>query len=299
MSSRARAAISRCSRRHAPRGSRHVESRAIAAVRVHVVQRQHGVRLRLLEPRRLELLDPVRVSLGDIVGASEPSAPVSGGYPTACGCGRGARAPLTRRSLSRTTMSQPCTERRHAHGLSLTPLGEVGRSGSSGLPVPRRPLDDAHLLHLDCLVHDPVPGPDRHLPPARHRRWKQGPLDRLGDPRAVPGRVRLHHHAEPSHGRARHEASRRRRRRSSTSTSSRSRAAAGRPPRSRRPTRCSARARSHRPSSTRSSARRSRRRNDLDGGPATARRPHSNALIAKAVAKPRVVTTPTHFPPFA
>ena len=48
------------------------------------------------------------------------------------------------------------------------------------------------------------------------------------------------------------------------------------------------------------SARRWRpRRHDSDGGPATARRPHSNALIANAVAKPSVVTTPTHLPPFA
>ena len=134
-----------------------------------------------------------------------PTAAPRSALPDGCGCGRGAGAPLTRRMPSRTTMSRPCTKRRHAHGLSLTPLGEVGRSGSSGLPVPRRPVDDARLLHLDRLVHDPVPGPDRHLPPARHRWWKQGPLDHLRDPPAVPGRLCLHHHAEPSHGRARHE----------------------------------------------------------------------------------------------
>ena len=62
---------------------------AIAAVRVHVVQRQHGVRLRLLEPRRGELLDHVRASLGDIVGLRAVRAGVKR-LPDRHGRGRGA-----------------------------------------------------------------------------------------------------------------------------------------------------------------------------------------------------------------
>ena len=45
---------------------------------------------------------------------------------------------------------------------------------ASSYPVSRRVLDDAHLLRLGGLDHVAVQGHRRHLPPARHRRWRQG-----------------------------------------------------------------------------------------------------------------------------
>ena len=55
-----------------------------------------------------------------------------------------------------------CAARRAvAVRVSFTPQSRRGRSHlpvAADYSVPRRPLDDGHLLHLDRLVHDPVPG---------------------------------------------------------------------------------------------------------------------------------------------